>query len=237
MDVLKDINIVLNEAGKRLSDRFSLIPKLFLVFLITNLLLSLANSVLLNLVMLTRASILFGFLQALLNALAYSVMLYALSEVVLYKRLALDFSDFRINFRRYFPDVYFACFILWIGMRLLNLSLSSPIYLIVILVFSALPEAIYLTDASRMEVFAEALKFMKENFVLWIPIALIHVVFFFLFSFILTIPPLWLLGPTQIFQSIVFLFALALYYTFRGVVFDYLNGSNARKRKFMDAWK
>lgn len=237
MDVPKDLNIVLNETGKRLSDRFSLIPKLFLVFLIVNLAYSAVNMLLLRLVIMMGTGLLYGILQALIEALAFSTMLYALSEVVLDKRLTLSLSSFKMNFSRYFPDVYFSLFILWLGMWVLHLDMSSPIYLIVLLVFSALPEAIYLTDASRMEVFIEALKFIKENFVLWIPLALLHVVFFFLFGFILTIPPIWLLGIRQLFQSLVFLFVLAVYYTYRGVVFHYLNGSNARKRKFMDAWK
>lgn len=237
MDGIKDLKIIFEETGKRFAERFSSIPKLFIVFLLVNLADGLLNDFLIRFSIMTGTVLLYGVVRAFIEALVFSTMLYALSEVVRFSRLSITFDAFKKNFSRYFSDVYFVIFILWLGTWLFHFDMRSPIFLVAMLIFSALPETIYLTDASRGEAFIEALKFIKENYVFWIPLALVHVVLYYLFNQTLTLPFFIRLSPTQMIQHVIFLFVFAVYYTYRGVVFHYLYGSNPRKRKFMGAWK
>lgn len=177
-----------------------------------------------------------GILMAVIRAALYSVYLYALYHAV--HRSRFRTADIRTGAGVFFRDVYIATFVLWIlGLFVGMIRLAAlPIGLIILLVFSALPETVYLGRYNGFDNIRDALEFLRENWYIWLPVTLLMVFVldrvsfgasFFVYGSIGSLS-VEVLGRYLLHGVLFNLFAL-----FRGNLFQYLYGSSLRKRKFM----
>ena len=102
------------------------------------------------------------------------MMIYVLYQAVLYKRIGLSFQEIKSSFTIFIGDVYFIMFLRWIFSMLLGVLLSNPVIsFALIIIFSALPETIYLGNSHKEGLLLESINFLKNNWYFWIPLTFI----------------------------------------------------------------
>jgi len=181
-----------------------------------------------------------GMIGRLLLVLASSACMSSglyLLENILNSRKA-DFKDFLNGFKVYLLDIVRIAFILWIPWMLASsvldrvpdgLLLLLFIALTLCIIMNAVPELIYQSRASGLEVLVASYHFTVENWIEWLAPNL-PITVTFIFMFILDPITLILLFPMGIFILLVFGVLLSYLMIFRGLLFSELNGSNRRGR-------
>ena len=181
-----------------------------------------------------------GFIYSLVSAACASSGLYLIKNLV--DSGKANFNDFLNGFTVYIWDVITISFILWIPMRLAAMGLASVangalLYFLLRLglyiVLNAVPELIYQSRTSGLELIGASYNFIVENWLEWlIPNILFAVVGYFLlelFQSLIIGLPVYL----ELFLSALFLgLGLAYFMTFRGFLFSELYGTTRRSRLY-----
>ncbi len=202
----------------------------------------LAYSIILSVagVVLVRFGIIGGLLLLLVSNACLSSGLNLIENIVKGRKAVLN--DFFRGFTVYLWDIVMISFILWIPMRVASAVLYSmpegPLILLFIqitlyIILNAVPELIYQSQASGLELLAASYTFIIENWPEWFTPNLVITV--------VGITLMRVLGPMvsglpfaiQIFlmTSVLGLF-LTYLMIFRGILFSELDGSNRRSRVY-----
>jgi hypothetical protein len=153
-----------------------------------------------------------------------------------------NLNDFIKGFGVYFWELLLISFILWIPMRVAAVALASVpngaliytlIQIALYILLNPLPECIYQTRSSGIQLLSASYNFIVENWIEWfLPNILMTLAGFFLFN-LLELLTRGLPGFLQLF-AVAFGFGLCLTYfmVFRGFLFAELNGTTRRSRVF-----
>lgn len=175
-----------------------------------------------------------GFVFSLLTSACVGSFLYLVEAIVRSNRVSWD--DFRRSFGMYLWDVVGVSFALWLFWQVVTpLLLQMPqgpvivlcIYLVIVVLFNAIPELIYLGHHSLLQLLSRSYEFVANNWIEWFP------------PNVLLMAGLLALGSFpahSIVESVVQTAAMALYVYFamivRGLLFIELDGSTRRSRIF-----
>jgi hypothetical protein len=184
--------------------------------------------------------ILGGLLLGLVSQACVSSGLYLIENMV--RGGKADFDDFIKGFTVYIWELLRIAFILWIPLRLLAMALApvpngglilSLIHLILYVILNPVPEFIYQTRASGLELITASYNFIVENWIEWfVPTVLLTLAGYAL----LTIVDALIVGLPALAQFFVLSFILGLGLTyfmlFRGFLFAELNGTTRRSRMY-----
>jgi hypothetical protein len=181
-----------------------------------------------------------GFIYSLVSAACASSGLYLIKNLV--DSGKANFNDFLNGFTVYIWDVITISFILWIPMRLAAMGLASVangalLYFLLTLglyiLLNAVPELIYQSRTSGLELIGASYNFIVENWLEWlIPNILFAVGGYYLldlFGSLIFGLPIYL----ELFLYALFLgLGLAYFMTFRGFLFSELYGTTRRSRLY-----
>ena len=151
-----------------------------------------------------------------------------------------NFDDFLKGFTAYFWELVQISFILWIPMQVLAMVLASTpngalIYFLIqitlYILLNPVPEFIYQTRSSGVELLSASYNFIVENWIEWFLPNIIMTVAGYFFRNFLSVLTFGLPGFLQLF-IVVFGFGLCLTYfmVFRGFLFAELHGTTRRSR-------
>jgi hypothetical protein len=181
-----------------------------------------------------------GFLLMLASQACISSGLHLIKNLITSGRANLD--DFRTGFTAYLWDLLTVAFILWIPLRVAALALQSVpngglIYFLIevalYVLLNPVPEFIYQTRTSALELLTASYNFIVENWLEWLlPSIVITVVGFFLLRLFNAL--VWVLPDFVQWFILAFAFGLFLTYfmTFRGFLFAELHGTTRRSRVY-----
>lgn len=153
-----------------------------------------------------------------------------------------DLNDFLSGFTAYLWDLLTVAFILWIPLRLAAFALGSVpngdlIYFMIqaalYILLNPVPEFIYQSRTSGLELLSASYNFIVENWLEWLlPNILLTAAGFFLLRYIYAV--VWVLPYFVQWFVIAFGFGLFLTYfmTFRGFLFAELHGTTRRSRMY-----
>ena len=175
-----------------------------------------------------------GFVMSLLWSACVGSFLYLVEMIVRTNRVSWE--DFRRSFGAYHWDVVAVSFALWIFWQIMTPLLAQMpqgrvivlcIELLILVLFNAVPELIYLGHYPLLQLLARSYQFIANNWIEWFPPNL-------LLTALLAL--LWLRPATSAAESIAqsALTALFLYFAMvvRGLLFIELDGSTRRSRIF-----
>ncbi len=181
-----------------------------------------------------------GLVLALSLQACFSSGLYLIQNIVQMGRTNVD--DFRRGFSVYFWELVRIAFILWIPLRVVWLALSEVpngaliydlIRIALYIFLNPVPEFIYQTRTSGLELLSASYNFIVENWIEWfVPNVVLTIVAYGLLQLLGALAA-GLPGFFQFFL-IAFVFGLCLTYimVFRGFLFAELNGTNRRSRVY-----
>jgi hypothetical protein len=179
-----------------------------------------------------------GFLYSLASSACASSALFLIKNMV--ESGKTDVRDFVNGFTVYLWEVIAIGFILWIPMWALSTGLSSVpngalifflIQLCLYIILNAVPELIYQSRASGLELIGASYNFIVENWIEWlVPNLILFVGGYFLVNFVgslfYSLP-----GFVQLFlYALVLGLCLTYFMTFRGFLFAQLYGTTRRSR-------
>jgi hypothetical protein len=153
-----------------------------------------------------------------------------------------DFDDFARGFLVYIWELITISFILWIPLRLAGMALATVpngaliyfcIQIALYVLLNPVPEFIYRSRASGLELLSASYNFIVENWIEWlIPNVILGIAGYLLLRNI----EFWLFGLPGFVQSLIYSCALGLFLayvmTFRGFLFIELHGSTRRSRTY-----
>jgi hypothetical protein len=179
-----------------------------------------------------------GFLYSLASSACASSALFLIKNMV--ESGKTDVSDFLNGFTVYLWEVITIGFILWIPMWALSTSLASVpngalifflIQLCLYIILNAVPELIYQSRASGVELIGASYNFIVENWIEWLlPNLVLFVAGYFLLNFVGSLF-YGLPGFVQLFlYALVLGLCLTYFMTFRGFLFAQLYGTTRRSR-------
>ncbi len=174
-----------------------------------------------------------GFLMSLVWAACVSSFL-SMVEMML-RTGSVSWADFRRSFGVYLWDVVGVTFILWVVFAVATPALDSlpqgtglilGMNLVIVVLFNAVPELIYLGHRSSLELLTESYRFIADNWIEWFPATIA-----------MAIPLVLLAGaelPVGLALARTALLALWVYFMMvaRGLLFLELDGSSRRARAF-----
>lgn len=182
----------------------------------------------------TLLGLLGGFLIAIVSAACVGSFLYMVEMMVRTSRVT--FGDFGRSFGVYLWDVLTVNFVLWILITITGLALATVpqggiillfLQLVILVLFNAVPELIYLGHHSAVGLLAASYRFIGDNWVEWFPPNILIVIALF---------ALWQMPVEGAALRIVKEAAVALFLYFamvvRGLLFVELSGSTRRGRIF-----
>ncbi|MFQ5850284.1 MAG: hypothetical protein ACE5JU_06805 [Candidatus Binatia bacterium] len=181
-----------------------------------------------------------GMLLVLTSNACMSSGLYLIENIL--KARKADFNDFIRGFTVYLWEIVRISFILWIPMMVASTVLyripNGPLILLFIqitlyVILNAVPELIYQSRVSGLELLAASYNFITENWPEWFTPNLFITVAGFSLVRVLSLIARALPVSVQIF-ALAFILGLFLTYLmiFRGILFSELNGSNRRGRVY-----
>lgn len=181
-----------------------------------------------------------GVLIALASHACVSSGLFLIENIL--KAGKSDFSDFLKGFTIYIWELVRVSFILWIPLMVASAALASVpngglillfIQIAIYIVLNAVPELIYQTRTTGIELLSASYEFIIENWIEWFtPNLAITAAGYALLRF-LDLLARFFPGPLQVFV-IAFGLGLSLTYimVFRGILFSQLHGSTRRNRVY-----
>ena len=153
-----------------------------------------------------------------------------------------DFNDFLKGFTVFLWELLGIAFILWIPLRVLSMGLATApngalIYFLVKLalyiLLNPVPEFIYQTRASGLELISASYNFIVENWIEWL---VPNIVLFALGYFLLELLEPLLFGLPGFVALFLYAFiaglALTYFMIFRGFLFAQLHGTTRRSRLY-----
>jgi len=184
--------------------------------------------------------ILGGLLLGLASQACISSGLYLIKNIVDSGRA--DFNDFIKGFTVYFWELLRIAFILWIPMRLLAMVLVSVpnggliltlIQIAVYILLNPVPELIYQTRSSGLELISDSYNFIVENWLEWLLPNFIITLAGYSILQILSVITTGLPGLLQLFVLAVGMgLCLTYFMIFRGFLFAELYGTTRRSRAY-----
>jgi hypothetical protein len=174
-----------------------------------------------------------GFLMSLVWAACASSFLY-LVEMIL-RTGSVSWADFRRSFGVYLWDVVGVTFVVWVVFAVATPALRTipqgpgiilGMNLVIVVLFNAVPELIYLGHHSALELLTESYRFIADNWIEWFPPTLAMAV------------PLLAIASAPLPGGLVWaraaVLALLVYFMMvaRGLLFLELHGSSRRTRIF-----
>src|SRR5262245_44834290 len=174
-----------------------------------------------------------GFLVSLVWAACVSSFLH-LVEMML-RTGSVSWEDFRRSFGVYLWDVVGVTFVLWVVFAVATPALRTipqgpgiirGMNLVIVVLFNAVPELIYLGHHSSLELLGESYRFIADNWIEWFPVTIVMAA-----PLVLLMEPS-LPGVLAIARNA--LVALWVYFMMvaRGLLFLELHGSTRRARAF-----
>lgn len=184
--------------------------------------------------------ILGGILLALVSQACVSSGLYLIENIVRSGKTNVD--DFAKGFTVYLWELVRIVFILWIPMRIASIALAGVpngalvfalIQIALYILLNPVPEFIYQTRASGLELIGVSYDFVVENWIEWFVPNIVITVVGYLVLELLGVIASGLPAFLQLFV-LTFGFGLCLTYfmVFRGFLFSELNGTTRRARVF-----
>jgi hypothetical protein len=182
--------------------------------------------------------ILGGFLLGLVSQACISSGLYLVKNMI--DSGKTDFNDFARGFTVYIWDLITISFILWIPMRLAGMALATVpnglliyfcIQIALYILLNPVPELIYQSRTSGLELLSASYNFIVENWIEWlIPNILLAIGGYALLRLFESL----LFGLQAFIQLFLYSFGLGLFLTymmtFRGFLFAELHGTTRRSR-------
>jgi hypothetical protein len=182
--------------------------------------------------------ILGGFLLGLVSQACISSGLYLVKNII--DSGKTDFNDFARGFTVYLWDLITISFILWIPMRLAGMALATVpngpiiyfcIQIALYILLNPVPELIYQSRTSGLELLGASYNFIVENWIEWlIPNILLAIGGYALLRLFESL----LFGLPAFIQLFLYSFGLGLFLTymmtFRGFLFADLHGTTRRSR-------
>jgi hypothetical protein len=153
-----------------------------------------------------------------------------------------DLNDFRTGFTVYLWDLLTVAFILWIPLRLLAIALETApngaliyffIQAVLYILLNPVPEFIYQTRTTGLELLSASYNFIVENWLEWLlPNVVLTAAGYVLLRGLQAF--IWVLPPLIQWFIIAFVAGLLLTYfmTFRGFLFAELHGTTRRSRVY-----
>jgi hypothetical protein len=174
-----------------------------------------------------------GFLMSLVWASCVSSFLSLVENMVRSGRVS--WRDFQRSFGAYLWDVVGVTFVLWIVFAVATPALRSlpqgpglllALDLLIVVLFNAVPELIYLRHASALDLLTESFAFISDNWIEWFPPNLVA-------GGVLYLAAQWPLDGVLagVRTAVVALFVYGLM-VFRGLLFLELDGTSRRGRAF-----
>lgn len=174
-----------------------------------------------------------GFVVSLVWAACVSSFLYLVEQML--RSGSVSFTDFQRSFGAYLWDVVGVTFVLWVVFAVATPALRTipqgpglilALELLIVVLFNAVPELIYLGHCSSLELLTESYRFIADNWIEWFPATIAMGVPLVLLA-LAPLPPalVWVRPPVA---------ALLVYFTMvaRGLLFLELQGSSRRARAF-----
>jgi hypothetical protein len=179
-----------------------------------------------------------GFLYSLASSACASSALFLIKNMV--ESGKTDVNDFLNGFAVYLWEVIAIGFILWIPMWALSTGLVSVpngalifflIQLCLYIILNAVPELIYQSRASGLELIGASYNFIVENWIEWLlPNLILFAVGYLILNFVGSLF-YGLPGFVQLFlYALVLGLCLTYFMTFRGFLFAQLYGTTRRSR-------
>lgn len=153
-----------------------------------------------------------------------------------------DFNDFLKGFTVFLWELLGIAFILWIPLRVLSMGLATApngaliyflIKLALYILLNPVPEFIYQTRASGLELISASYNFIVENWIEWL---IPNIVLFALGYFLLELLKPLLFGLPGFVALFLYAFiaglALTYFMIFRGFLFAQLHGTTRRSRLY-----
>jgi hypothetical protein len=175
-----------------------------------------------------------GFVLSILTSICLGSFLYLVEQIVRTNRVSWE--DFRRSFGMYLWDVVGVGFALWIFWQVvMPLLHQAPqghvivlcIELLIVVLFNAVPELIYLGHHGLLELLSRSYRFIAGNWIEWFPPNLLLMA---------ALVGLSAYGATTMVEWVVRTAATALFLYFamvvRGLLFIELDGSTRRSRIF-----
>ena len=169
-----------------------------------------------------------GLIIYLLKAIIISGYMYLLKNLIFYNRLNL--SSLSYGAKKYFSNVYIIMVIYWIFNRFAVLLIPTNLIritkIIILFIFNPIYEVIYQREEYGANALSYTLRFIGENWYLWI------------IPIIITSPNLGIysvlkLNFNSIISTVIVGVILAFAILYRGIIFKELSTSTRRKRKYM----
>jgi hypothetical protein len=181
-----------------------------------------------------------GIVIVLVSQACLSSGLYLIENIV--RMGKTNFDDFVKGFRVYFWELVRISFILWIPWRIAEIALAqvpngalmlAPLEIALYVFLNPVPEFIYQTPSSGIELLGASYNFIIENWIEWFIPTIVLTVLGYLFVEALGFVTLSLPGWAQFFV-VSFGFGLCLTYimVFRGFLFAELHGTTRRGRAY-----
>ena len=178
-----------------------------------------------------------GFLGGIVLSLVWAACVGSFLHLVemMVRSGTASFEDFRRSFGVYVWDVVGVTFLLWVFFAVVTPLLATMpqgrgivlgLELVVVVLFNAVPELIYLGHCSSVDLLAQSYAFISENWIEWFPATLALAALALWFG---ALPFTGLLGWLQ--DALI---ALLVVFTMvvRGLLFLELHGSSRRGRAF-----
>jgi hypothetical protein len=175
-----------------------------------------------------------GFVLSILTSVCLGSFLSLVEQIVRTNRV--NWEDVRRSFGMYLWDVVGVTFALWIFWQVVTPLLQQVpqghvivlcIELLILVLFNAVPELIYLGHYSLLQLFSCSYQFIASNWIEWFPPNLLLMAAFVV---------LWAYDATSLTERVVQTAASALFLYFamivRGLLFIELDGSTRRSRIF-----
>jgi hypothetical protein len=181
-----------------------------------------------------------GLLLGLASQACLSSGLYLIQNIVQVGKT--NFDDFLKGFTVYFWELVRIAFILWIPLWVASQALASVpngrlifalIQIALYFFLNPVPEFIYQTRSSGVELLSASYGFIVENWIEWFIPNIVLTLAGYLLLYLLGILAAGLPGFLQVFLvALVFGLCLTYVMVFRGFLFAELNGTNRRSRVY-----
>lgn len=174
-----------------------------------------------------------GFLMSLVWAACVSSFLFMVEMML--RTGSVSWGDFRRSFGVYLWDVVGVTFILWVVFAVATPALRTlpqgpglilGMNLVIVVLFNAVPELIYLGHHSSLELLTESYRFIADNWIEWFPATIAMAVPLILLAEVALPGALGLVRTAAIALWVYFMMVA------RGLLFLELHGSTRRARAF-----
>ncbi len=239
MRYIKDFFYVQKRTFKNMLSSMKYLPVLVVMLIASQLIMNVLYGII-------RTLNISGYLSSLIIYLVeifiISFLLNALYTIIKSSNLFINFI--RDDSNQFVLKIIQIGFIFYLGQMILNIFILNPVVvrginilsLILLILFSALPETIYLEDYNAGNTVQYAIKFLYNNIYNWLIPNLIFYILIYKLGY-LTIFPFDIkvtYSANNILSLLMYLILVSFIFLYRGHLFQILSNSNIRKREFQN---